>query len=154
MTVARTPDERWMRRALREAQRAYEVGEVPVGAVVVCGGAMLAAAHNQVETLRDPSAHAEMLAVREACRKRGDWRLPDCVLYVTLEPCIQCAGLAVLARLGEIVYATEDRRMGGLVSLMNAVQHPLLPHRVRFRRGPLGNEARDLLQRFFRERRS
>lgn len=143
-----------MAQALQEARKAYEEGEVPVGAVVVCGGEVVAAAHNRVETLRDPSAHAEMLAVREACKRRGDWRLSDCVLYVTLEPCIQCAGLAVLARLKEIIFATEDHRFGGLVSLVNVVQHPRLPHRVRFRKGPLEKEARALLERFFRERRS
>ncbi len=140
--------------ALQEARRAFEEGEVPVGAVVVCGEEVVAAARNRVEALKDPSAHAEMLAVREACRKQGDWRLTDCTLYVTLEPCIQCAGLAVLARLREIVYATEDHRFGGLVSLMNVVQHPRLPHRVRFRRGPFSEEARSLLERFFRERRT
>ncbi len=140
--------------ALQEARQAFDEGEVPVGAVVVCGAEVVAAAHNRVENLKDPSAHAEMLAVREACRRRGNWRLSDCVLYVTLEPCIQCAGLAVLSRLREIVYATEDLRFGGLVSLVSVVQHPRLPHRVRFRKGPFGEEARALLERFFRERRT
>jgi len=146
-------DQEWMALALQEARRAWEAGEVPVGAVVVCDDGVVVSAHNHVEALKDPSAHAEMLAVREACRQRGDWRLSDCTLYVTLEPCLQCAGLAVLARLREIVYATEDHRFGGLVSLMNVVQHPRLPHRVRFRKGPLGEEARMLLERFFQERR-
>lgn len=140
--------------ALEKARKAFAKGEVPVGAVVVCGEEVVASAHNEVESLNDPSAHAEMLAIREAARVRGDWRLSGCVLYVTLEPCVQCAGLAVLARIREIVYATEDHRFGGLVSLMNVVQHPRLPHRVRFRKGPFEKESRELLEQFFRERRA
>lgn len=147
-------DERWMRLAVEEAYRAYEEGEVPVGAVVVCKGGVVAAAHNRVEALKDPSAHAEVLAIREAARQQEDWRLEGCLLYVTLEPCLHCAALGVLARIEEIVYATEDYRLGGLVSVMNVVQHPNLPHRVRFRRGPFTAEARALLQRFFKERRA
>ena len=145
--------ERWMRLALDEARAAEALGEVPVGAVVVRGGELVSRGHNLTHTLQDPSAHAEMVAIRRAAQATGHWRLLDCTLYVTLEPCAMCSGAIVLARLPRLVYAAPDPKAGMSGSLENLVQYPRLNHRVELIPGVLADEAGDLLRAFFRARR-
>ncbi|HET8656546.1 MAG TPA: tRNA adenosine(34) deaminase TadA [Longimicrobiaceae bacterium] len=146
-------DEHWMRRALEEARAAEALGEVPVGAVVVCGGSEVASGHNLTHTANDPSAHAEMVAIRRAAAATGHWRLLECTLYVTLEPCAMCAGAIVLARIPRVVYAAPDPKAGMCGSLENLVQDPRLNHRVQLATGVLGEEAGEMLRTFFRRRR-
>ena len=149
----RDEDERWMRRALEEAAAAEARGEVPVGAVIVRGGEEVAAGHNLTHTLQDPSAHAEMVAIRRAAQALGEWRLLDCTLYVTLEPCAMCSGTIVLARIPRLVFAAHDPKAGMSGSLANLVQHPRLNHRVQLTTGVLAHEAGEMLRAFFRARR-
>jgi tRNA(adenine34) deaminase len=149
----REEDERWMRRALEEAAAAEALGEVPVGAVIVRGGEEVAAGHNLTHTLQDPSAHAEMVAIRRAAEATGHWRLLDCTLYVTLEPCAMCSGAIVLARIPRLVYGAADPKAGMSGSLANLVQHPRLNHRVELVTGVLEAECGDVLRAFFRARR-
>lgn len=144
----------WMDRALAQAKLARAAGDVPVGAVVVRDGAVIAQAHNRREVDQDPTAHAELLALRAAAREIGSWRLERCTLYVTLEPCAMCAGAAVLARLPALVYATADPKAGAAGSLMDIPRDPRLNHRVEVTSGVLAPEAADLLTRFFRARRA
>ena len=139
--------------ALEEARAARELGEVPVGAVIVRAERVLASAHNLTRTTRDPSAHAEMLAIRQAAEAIGDWRLLDCTLYVTLEPCTMCAGAIVLARIPRLVYGTPDPKAGMAGSLGNLVQDPRLNHRVDLTIGVRAAECGGILSEFFRERR-
>ena len=139
--------------ALAEAARAAALGEVPVGAVVVREGEVLAAAHNLTRTRADPTAHAEILAIRAAAARIGDWRLPGYTLYVTLEPCAMCAGAIVLARIPRLVFAAHDPKAGMTGSLSNIVQDPRLNHRVEISAGVRGGEAAAMLRGFFRERR-
>lgn len=148
-----THDERWMRLALEEAAAAEALGEVPVGAVIVRGGELVARGHNLTHTNQDPSAHAEMVAIRRAAQATGHWRLLDCTLYVTLEPCSMCSGAIVLARIPRLVFAAHDPKAGMCGSLENLVQHPRLNHRVEMTTGVLGQEAGDVLRAFFRARR-
>jgi tRNA(adenine34) deaminase len=147
-------DARWMREAIAQARAAEALGEVPVGAVVVRGGALVATGHNLTHTLQDPSAHAEMVAIRRAAQATGHWRLLDCTLYVTLEPCTQCAGGIVLARIPRVVFGAWDPKAGMAGSLGNLVQHPRLNHRVELVPGVLEAECGDLLRAFFRARRA
>jgi tRNA(adenine34) deaminase len=146
-------DERWMRIALEEAAAAEALGEVPVGAVIVRGGEVVARGHNLTHTHQDPSAHAEMVAIRRAAQATGHWRLLDCTLYVTLEPCAMCSGAIVLARIPRLVYAAPDPKAGMCGSLENLVQYPRLNHRVQLTAGILTQEAGDVLRAFFRARR-
>jgi tRNA(adenine34) deaminase len=146
-------DARWMAIALAEAGVGANRGEVPVGAVVVCGDELLAQAHNRTRELADPTAHAEILALRDAAERLGDWRLTGCTLYVTLEPCAMCAGALVLARVGRLVFAADDPKAGMCGSLGNIVQDERLNHQVPVARGVLAEEAAQLLKDFFRERR-
>jgi tRNA(adenine34) deaminase len=146
-------DERWMRRALREAAAAEALGEVPVGAVIVRGGELVATGHNLTHTLQDPSAHAEMVAIRAAAQALGEWRLLECTLYVTLEPCAMCSGAIVLSRIPRLVFAAHDPKAGMSGSLANLVQHPRLNHRVQLTTGVLAEEAGEVLRAFFRARR-
>ena len=146
-------DERWMRLALEEARAAGALGEVPVGAVIVRGDEVVARGHNLTHTLQDPSAHAEMVAIRRAARATGHWRLLECTLYVTLEPCAMCAGAIVLARIPRLVYAAHDPKAGMSGSLENLVQYPRLNHRVELVTGVLAEEAGETLRAFFRARR-
>ena len=118
-------DEKWMRVALQEAELAARMGEIPVGAVVVRDGELISKAHNRCETDKNAAAHAEALAIAEACRRLGSWRLSDCTLYVTLEPCMMCAGASVNARIGRIVYAAKDPRAGACESLIKLSAYPL-----------------------------
>jgi tRNA(adenine34) deaminase len=142
-----------MRLALDEARAAAAEGEVPIGAVVVRAGAVLARAHNRVEHEHDPSAHAELLALRAAARATGYARLLDCVVYTTVEPCFMCAGALVQARVARVVFATRDPKFGGCVSLGRVLDHPGANHRVEFDEGLRADEARGLLGEFFRKRR-
>jgi tRNA(adenine34) deaminase len=151
--VSDAHDELWMRVALEEAAAAEALGEVPVGAVIVRGGELVARGHNLTHTHQDPSAHAEMVAIRRAAQATGHWRLLDCTLYVTLEPCSMCSGAIVLARIPRLVYAAPDPKAGMCGSLENLVQHPRLNHRVQKKAGVLAQEAGDVLRAFFRARR-
>lgn len=146
-------DERFMRLALDQAERARTTGDVPVGAVVVQGDEVLASATNEREARPDPTAHAELLALKDASQKLGTWRLSDCTLYVTLEPCPMCSGAVILARLARLVYGTQDPRGGAAYSLYNIPQDPRLNHHVEITTGVLEEECRDLLSDFFKDRR-
>ena len=146
-------DTRWMRRALAQACRAAEAGEVPIGALIVREHELVGQAHNQVELLHDPTAHAEMLAITQAANALGDWRLLDTTLYVTKEPCPMCAGAIVLARIPRVVWAVPDPKRGGAKSVFNILEHPNLNHRPELRDGVLEEECRELLVAFFREKR-
>ena len=146
-------DDYFMCEALRQAARAYEAGEVPVGAVIVRAGRVIARAFNQVELLKDATAHAEMLALTQAEEVVGDWRLTDCILYVTKEPCPMCAGAMVHTRLARVVFGASDPKAGAAGSAMNLLQFPSLNHRCEITRGVREKECRSLLQNFFTEQR-
>lgn len=154
MSPPQPDDERWMRRALAQAEAAAAVEEVPVGAVVVMNGRVVAEAHNEPRRLRDPTAHAEILAMRRAAAALGHWWLNGATLYVTLEPCAMCAGAAVLGRIQRVVYAAADPKAGMVGSLACVPQDPRLNHRVEVTAGVLSTAAGDLLREFFRSRRT
>jgi tRNA(adenine34) deaminase len=146
-------DAYFMGEALRQAQRAYEAEEVPVGAVVVRAGRIIARAFNQVELLKDATAHAEMLAITQAEGAVGDWRLTDCTLYVTKEPCPMCAGAIVHVRLARVVFGASDTKGGAAGSALNLLQFPTLNHRCAITAGVREEECRQMLRSFFLERR-
>ncbi len=143
-----------MGEALRQARKAYLAEEVPIGAVITREGRIIARAFNQVETLKDATAHAEMLAITQAENALGDWRLTDCELFVTKEPCPMCAGAIVHARLRRVVFGTPDPKSGGAGGLFNILQQPSLNHQSEITSGVLLEECRALLQHFFMERRT
>jgi tRNA(adenine34) deaminase len=147
------PDEYFMREALRQAQKAYVADEVPVGAVVVREGKIIARAHNQVELLKDATAHAEMLALTQAEAGLGDWRLTDCDLYVTKEPCAMCAGALIHTRIRRVIFGCTDPSSGAAGSVINLLQMPGLNHRCDITLGVLQNDCTAILQDFFRKRR-
>src|SRR2546421_134363 len=142
-------DHFFMGEALRQAARAYEAGEVPIGAVVVREGRIVARAFNQVELLKDATAHAEMLALTQAEESVGDWRLTDCTLYVTKEPCPMCAGAVVHVRVARLVYGARDPKAGAAGSALNLLQFPTLNHHCAITGGVREPECRAMLQRFF-----
>ncbi len=142
-----------MRLALREAERALEHDDVPIGAVIVHDGEVIAASHNERELRADPTAHAELLALREAARALGSWRVLDTVLYVTLEPCAMCAGAIVLARVPRVVYGAPDPKAGAAGSVFDILDEPRLNHRPQVDAGLLAPDAADLLRAFFAARR-
>ena len=144
----------FMREALQEAERAGEIGEVPIGAVVVQGSAIVGRGRNQPITASDPTAHAEVVALREAARTLGNYRLTGVRLYVTVEPCLMCVGAMVHARVGTLLFGTREPKAGAVVSSQQALEHPALNHRVEVVEGILAEESRDLLQRFFQARRA
>ncbi len=146
-------DERWMREALREAELAFTEGETPVGAVIVHDGRVIGRGHNQIERLQDPTAHAEIVAITAAASALGSWRLLDTVLYVTVEPCVMCAGAAVLARIPRVVFGIRDPKFGGVASLFKIGQDERLNHTFEVQEGVLADESAALMQSFFRERR-
>lgn len=146
-------DERFMAAALAEARRAAQAGEVPVGAVIVWQGRVIARGANQREMLKDPTAHAEMLAITAAGDFLDCWRLTGCTLYVTLEPCVMCAGAIVNSRLDRLVYAAADPKAGACGSLYSVVTDARLNHRVEVVGGVRADEAAELLQQFFQQRR-
>jgi tRNA(adenine34) deaminase len=143
-----------MGRALELAHEARNLGEVPVGALVVRSGRILAQAHNLRETLNDPTAHAERLALAWAGRSLCTWRLEECVLYVTLEPCVMCAGAIVLSRIKRLVYGALDPKAGGCASLYHVVSDPRLNHRCEITPGVMAEECGEVLKEFFQERRA
>jgi len=146
-------DEHYMRLALREADRAAEHGDVPVGAIIVLDGEVIATGRNERELRGDPTAHAEIIALREASGKIGGWRLLDTVLYVTLEPCAMCAGAIVLARVPRVVYATTDPKAGAAGSVFDVLAEPRLNHRPEVAAGLFAEEAADQLRSYFAQRR-
>ena len=151
--MLKSADKAPMRLALAEAERAGSHGDVPIGAVVTRDGEVLAAAGNERELRGDPTAHAEVLALRAAAAQLGGWRLPGTTLYVTLEPCAMCAGAIVLARVPRVVFATADPKAGAAGSIVDLLAHPALNHRPLVDRGLLEDEAAALLVEFFRSRR-
>ena len=146
-------DAYFMRLALREAERALEHDDVPIGAVLVHAGEVLAAGHNERELRADPTAHAEILVLREASRAMGSWRLLDCTLYVTLEPCSMCAGAIVLARVPRVVYGATDPKAGACGSVLDVLSEPRLNHRPEVSSGVLAPDCGQLLSAFFASRR-
>ena len=146
-------DKEFMAIAIDEAAKALAHDDVPVGAVVVHQGEVVGAAHNERERRQDPTAHAETLALQAAARQRGSWRLLDCVLYVTLEPCAMCAGAIVLARVPRVVYGTTDPKAGAAASVLDVLSHPRLNHRPEVAGGLLAAECAALLTDFFGTRR-
>ena len=147
-------DHYFMGEALRQAARAYEAEEVPVGAVIVRGGRIIARAFNQVELLKDATAHAEMLALTQAESAVGDWRLTDCTLYVTKEPCPMCAGAIVHTRLTRVVFGAPDPKAGAAGSALNLLQFATLNHRCEITAGVRVTECRAMLRNFFAEQRA
>jgi tRNA(adenine34) deaminase len=145
--------EHFMRLALQEAEQAWHEDEVPVGAVIVHQQCVIAAAHNRREQLQDPTAHAEMIAIRQAAESRGSWRLEDCALYVTLEPCLMCAGAIVQARIPLVVYGAPDPKAGAVDSLFQLLDDPRLNHRCQVMRDVLAGPCGGILSSFFQEKR-
>jgi len=143
----------YMQMALREAQQAYDEQEVPVGAVIVHGHRVIASAHNQREQLKDPTAHAEMVAITQAAESRGSWRLEECTLYVTLEPCPMCAGAILQARIPQVVFGATDPKAGAVVSLFRLLDNERLNHRCHVVTGILAQASGEILTSFFREQR-
>ncbi len=150
----RENDEAFMRAALRLAAKAYEADEVPVGAVVVRAGKIIGRAYNQVELLKDATAHAEMLAITQAESAVGDWRLTDCDLYVTKEPCVMCAGALIHVRLRRLIFGCADPKSGAAGGMINLLQHSALNHDCEITSGVLQNECAAILQDFFRKKRA
>jgi len=145
--------EKYMREALAEAEKAAALGEVPVGAVVVYQGKIIGRGHNLRETKPDPTAHAEIRALQEAARTLGGWRLAGCTLYVTLEPCPMCAGALLQSRIDRVVYGADDPKAGSAGSLLNLLQFPGFNHSVKITGGVLEKECQEILRRFFQQRR-
>jgi tRNA(adenine34) deaminase len=146
-------DERWMEEALRCAQRALEAGEVPVGAVVVSEGQIVGRGWNRNLTDNDPTAHAEIVALREAGRNLGNHRLGGCELFVTIEPCAMCAGATIHARIRRLIYGADDPKAGAVHSILRVVNHPNLNHRMEVQSGVLAGRSAEMLQEFFRGKR-
>jgi tRNA(adenine34) deaminase len=146
-------DELWMEQALRAAQRALEAGEVPIGAIVVCQAAIVGTGWNANIANSDPTAHAEIVALREAGKNLGNHRLEQCELFVTIEPCAMCAGAMVHARIRRLVYGADDTKAGAVNSVMQVLNHPRLNHRMDVQSGVLAGRCAEILQEFFRKRR-
>jgi tRNA(adenine34) deaminase len=153
LTESTSSDELWMEEALRAAQRALEAGEVPVGAVVVSGEMIAGRGWNRNIADRDPSAHAEIVALREAGAALGNHRLGDCELFVTVEPCAMCAGALVQARIKRLIYGADDPKAGAVHSVIQVLNHPHLNHRMEVRSGVLAGRCAEMVQAFFKSRR-
>lgn len=147
------PDERWMEEALRLARLAEVAGEVPVGAVVVCEERIVGRGWNQVISIPDPCAHAEIQALRDAGRELGNYRLSGCELYVTLEPCAMCAGAIIHARISRLVFGARDPKAGAAGGVLQVINHPRLNHRMEVAEGVLAGRCTEILQAFFKQRR-
>lgn len=147
-------DERFMREALKEAGKAFALGEVPVGCVIVKDGEIIARGHNLTETEKDPTVHAEMNAIREAAEKLGGWRLPGCSVYVTCEPCSMCAGAMVWARIENLYIGADDPKAGACGSVLNVAGCSMLNHRIHIERGILKDECGQIMKDFFRKLRN
>ena len=146
-------DSHYMKLALVEAKKAFALGEVPIGAVLVIDGQVVASAHNMREEWHDATAHAEVIAIREACRSLKCWRLTGATLYVTIEPCPMCAGALVMSRVDRLVYGSPDYKAGAVESLFNVVANPALNHRLAVTAGVLADECSGIMKEFFRMRR-
>ncbi len=146
-----TPHEKWMELALREAERAFERNEVPIGAVIVHGSRVIGRGHNLVESLQDPTAHAEIIAITAAANSLGSWRLEDTVLYVTKEPCPMCAGAIFLSRIPQVVFGVTDARMGAAGSAVDVLRNPRLRAQVEVIHGVLEARCLGILQAFFQK---
>jgi tRNA(adenine34) deaminase len=146
-------DERFMTQALNEARKAYQADEVPVGCVIVHDSLVIGRGYNRTESLQDPTAHAEMLAITAAAEHLGSWRLSGCTVYCTLEPCAMCAGALVLARVDRLVFGTTDPKFGACTSLYQIVQDSRLNHRMALSSGILGDDCAAMMQEFFRKKR-
>ena len=146
--------EAFMKIALAQAEQAFAIGEVPVGVVIVHAGHVIATAHNQREQLRDPTAHAEMIAITQAAESLENWRLSDCILYVTLEPCPMCAGAIVNARIPHVVYGTTDPKGGAVESVFRLLSDARLNHRAEIVQGVLSDQCSEILSRFFHNKRN
>lgn len=142
-------DEYFMKEALKEAYKAYEIDEVPIGAVIVRNGEIVGRGYNQKETLKDATLHAEMSAIRDACKTLGGWRLPECTMYVTLEPCSMCAGALINARVEKLIIGAPDYKTGACGSVVNIVQDEKFNHQIDVRFGVLQEECSELLKEFF-----
>ena len=153
MSVFIRDDEQGMRAALREARAAEDLDEVPIGCVIVHDGVVIGRGRNQVESLRDATAHAEIVAIGAASEAMQSWRLTDCTLYVTLEPCAMCAGAIILARVGRLVYGAADPKAGACGSVLDVIHERRLNHRVQVATGVLGEECGELLREFFAHKR-
>lgn len=153
MGIWSSEHDRFMEKAIEEAINAASEGEVPVGAVAVAGGEVIARGHNLRESLQDPTAHAEMIVIREASGRLGKWRLTDLTLYVTIEPCAMCAGAIVLARIPRVVFGAEDLKAGAGGSLFQILQEPALNHRVELVTGVSEYKCRSIMKDFFVNRR-
>lgn len=151
MTLA---DSQWMHEAIAEARAAADAGEVPIGAVIVHEGEIVARGQNRVLRDNDPTAHAEIVAMRAAAQALKNYRLLDCNLFVTLEPCAMCAGAAIHARLARLVYAADDPKAGAVTSVLQVLNHPRLNHSMAVESGVLGDQAGEMLREFFRQRRA
>lgn len=143
----------FIKQALREAKKAAKKGEVPVGCVIVKDGKIISRAHNLTIKRNDPTAHAEILALKKAAQKTGNYRLTNCKMYVTIEPCPMCAGAAVWARIKKIIFGVCDEKSGACGSVVNIVNNKKLNHRIKIKSGVLSNECADLMRKFFRKRR-
>jgi tRNA(adenine34) deaminase len=139
--------------ALNEAQKAYDIGEVPIGAVLIMDGQVVASGHNMRENWHDATAHAEMIAIREACEKLGRWRLTGLTLYVTIEPCPMCAGALVMSRIDRLVYGSADAKAGAIESIFNIAQNEALNHSIMVTAGIRADECSQIMKDFFRQRR-
>ena len=140
-----------MKEALIEARKAYDLGEIPIGAVVVRDGQVIARGHNLTETTKDPTAHAEMIAIREAARVLGGWRLVGCSMYVTVEPCSMCTGAMIWSRIENLYIGTMDPKAGACGSVFNIAEEDRLNHRINVERGILGEECSSIMKEFFKE---
>lgn len=145
--------EEYMRLALEEARKAAAIGEIPIGAVLVCGGEVIAAAHNMRESWQDSTAHAEIIVIQEACKKLGRWRLSGCTLYVTVEPCPMCSGAIVNSRIDTVVYGCPDVKAGGAESIFNIITNPNLNHCAEVISGVCEEECAQVMKNFFQRRR-
>lgn len=148
-----TKDELYMKEALKEAMKAFDKDEVPVGAVIVHKGAIIARAHNQIKLLKDPTAHAEMIAITQAASFLKNERLLGCSMYVTIESCSMCAGAMVLARIKDLIYGADDSKAGACGSTVNIINHPKLNHKINVIKGVLRDEASSLMKEFFNTKR-
>lgn len=146
-------DELWMEEALREALRAQAAGEVPVGAVVVCEGRIVGRGSNRPISTHDPTAHAEIIALREAAQALGNYRLENCELFVTIEPCAMCAGAIVHARIKRLIYGADDRKAGAVCSVLTVINHERVNHKMEVQGGVLASRSMNLVQSFFRDKR-
>ena len=144
----------YMKEALKEAKKAFAKDEVPVGCVIVHKNIIIARAHNQIRMLKDPTAHAEMIAITQASNSLQNERLRDCVLYVTIEPCSMCVGAMVLARIKDLIYAADEAKSGACGSALNIINHKNLNHKIKIEKGILGEESSSLMKEFFKKKRN